>query len=58
VNYEEGQVVGQAALDVVAKADEQYPDATLLWVRIEVVLRNGQRLERVVAEVPGSDNDD
>jgi hypothetical protein len=50
--HEDGQAAGKVVLDAVGLATELYPDGELLVVFVELIIRVGDRIERVACEAP------
>ena len=53
LSHEDGVIVGNTALDVVAKVSERFVRAELLVVRVELVVDSDEGIEHVVAESRG-----
>jgi hypothetical protein len=54
LSYEDGQIIGDTALDVVAEVTERWTTASLILVRIELVVEAEGQVHAVVRMARGA----
>jgi hypothetical protein len=54
LSYEDGRIIGDAALDVVAQVTERWTTASLILVRVELVVEAEGQVHAVVRMARGA----
>jgi hypothetical protein len=54
LSYEDGRIIGDTALDAISEVTERWTEASLILVRVELVIEVGGQLHEVVRIARGA----
>ena len=54
LSYEDGRIIGNTALDAISEVTERWTDASLIRVRVELVIEAAGQLREVVRIARGA----